>query len=366
MSRSARALLGAQAQAVAVLGTTLDLPGMSLLAHLSRPPRSDDRSLGGAPVTIVRPAGQPPWPTVVFVNGATPDGRTHPMVLRLGLALARTGQLVLIPDLPGIAGGELSPATLTTSVALTHAAADLPETANGRVALAGVSVGASLALLTGADAGLADRVSAVIGVAPYGDLAKVMLLATTGMYRDGDRLAAYPTPRYLGVGLARSLAAILPPTPAVSALYDELRAVDPDSADPLAAFRDRSFDELGDDGVRLFSLLTNRDPGRFDDLYAALPEYVRVTVETLSPLRAAPRLQVPVELATAPQDRYFPVAESEAIVRAAPQARLTVTSLLAHATPRLSPRYLGELGRLNGFFVRALAAAGARDARAVP
>ncbi len=61
---------------------------------------------------------------------------------------------------------------------------------------------------------------------------------------------------------------------------------------------------------------------------------------------------------TAPRDRYFPVAESRALVAASPRVRLTVTSLLAHATPRLSPRYLAELGQLNGFFVRALAAAG--------
>jgi hypothetical protein len=52
------------------------------------------------------------------------------------------------------------------------------------------------------------------------------------------------------------------------------------------------------------------------------------------------------------------VAESRALVASSPYIRLTVTSLLAHATPRLSPRYLAELGQLNGFFVRALAAAG--------
>jgi hypothetical protein len=224
------------------------------------------------------------------------------------------------------------------------------------VALAGVSVGASLALLTAADPTVADRISAVACVAPYGDLAKVMLLATTGVYRDGGRLAPYPVPRYLGVGLARSLAATLPQTPAVRALYDELRALDPASADPLAAVRDRSFAELGDDGVRLFALLTNRDPARFDDLYAALPASVKETVVALSPVHAAPGLRAPIEIATAPRDRYFPVAESQKLVRVAPQARLTVTSLLAHATPRLSPRYLVELGRLNGFFVRALAA----------
>jgi hypothetical protein len=69
-------------------------------------------------------------------------------------------------------------------------------------------------------------------------------------------------------------------------------------------------------------------------------------------------LRAPVEIVTAPRDRYFPVAESRALVAATPHARLTVTSLLAHATPRLHPRYLTELGRLDGFFVRALREAG--------
>ena len=84
---------------------------------------------------------------------------------------------------------------------------------------------------------------------------------------------------------------------------------------------------------------------------------MRTTVKALSPLHAAPGLRAPVEIVTAPRDRYFPVAESQALVEAAPRARLTVTSLLAHATPRLDPRYLAELGRLDGFFVRALLAA---------
>jgi pimeloyl-ACP methyl ester carboxylesterase len=357
VSRSVNGLLQAQARAAVVLASTLDVPGIRVPARMSRAPRRDDVVLAGTATTIVRPSGPPPWPTLVFANGATPDGRTHPAVLRLGRALARPGHLVLIPDLPGISVGELSPATLAAAIALTRAAVDKPEAADGRVALAGVSVGGSLALLTAADPGLAGRISVIACIAPYTDLAKVMLLATTGMYRDGDRLEAYAVPDYLGVGLARSLAAMLTPTPAVDALRDELRALDHASADPLAPYRERSFDALGDEAARLFSLLTNRDPARFDHLYAALPGHVRSTVEALSPLRAAARLRAPVEIATAPRDRYFPVAESRALVRVSPHVRLTVTSLLAHATPRLSPRYLAELGRLNGFFVRALAAA---------
>jgi pimeloyl-ACP methyl ester carboxylesterase len=349
----ARTLLRTQAQAATVLGATLGLPGTNVLARLSKAPVVTEATLAGTAGTIVRPGGPPPWPALVFVNGATPDGRAHPMVLRLSEALARSGRLVHIPDLPGIAGGELSPATLAASIAYVEAVADAVE---GRVALAGVSVGASLALLTASDPRLADRITVVACVAPYSDMANVMLLATTGMYRRDGRFEPYPVPPYLWVGLARSVTAILPRGPGIESLNAELRAIDPATADPPARFSDRSYAELGPDAAGVLALLTNRDPARFADLYAALPEYVRSTVDALSPVRAAPGLRATVEIVTAPRDRYFPVAESRALVETSPLVRLTVTSLLAHATPRLHPRYLAELGQLNGFFVRALAA----------
>jgi pimeloyl-ACP methyl ester carboxylesterase len=353
MPRSRRGLLLAQVHAAGILGATLDIPGTSLLARRADKPHED--VLAGAAATIVRPTGAPPWPALVFMNGATPDGRTHPTVLRLSAALARTGHLVFIPDLPGIAGGELSPVTLASAIAFTQEVVGSPDVAGGRVALAGVSIGASLALLTAADPTLARRISAVGGIAPYADLAKVMLLATTGTYRDGAEVFPYPVPPYLAVGLARSLAAMLPPTAAATALCTTLRATDPSAAAP-PHFPERAFREAGADAMSLFRLLSNRDPARFDDLYAALPEQIRSTARELSPLTAAPRLAAPVEIATAPRDRYFPAAESRALVAASACVRLTVTSLLSHATPRLSPRYLAELGRLNGFFVRSLAA----------
>ena len=190
-------------------------------------------------------------------------------------------------------------------------------------------------------------------------MANVMLLATTGYLP----LAASGFEPVSGTGVSLGWAwpvrwtAILPPSPGTRALCDELRRVDPASLDPAGPFVDRSYSELGDEATSVFALLTNRDPNRFDDLYAALPEHVRTTVTALSPVHAATGLRAPVEIVTAPRDRYFPVAESRALVAATPRARLTVTSLLAHATPRLDPRYLAELGRLDGFFVRALLAA---------
>ena len=356
MQRSRSDLLRAQLQAASVLAATLDLPGASLAARRSGPPSTHDEVIAGVPVTVVRPSGRGPWPALVFMNGATPDGRAHPMVLRLSLALARAGRFVLIPDLPGIAGGELSPATLATSIAFAQAAVAAPEVANGRIALAGVSIGGSLALLCAADPGLADHVSAVVCVAPYSDLEQVMRLATTGSYTFDDGVRPYPVPPYLAVGLARSLAAMLPPTAAAAALCAELRDID-HSVESTPEFREQTFRAAGAEALALFELLSNRDPKRFGELYAALPEHIRSTAADLSPLAHATRLRAPVEIATAPRDRYFPVDESRALVAASPRVRLTVTSLLAHATPRLSVRYLAELGRLNAFFVRALEAA---------
>jgi pimeloyl-ACP methyl ester carboxylesterase len=359
MPRASRGRLRAPTQALSVLGTTLSLPGASALSRLGGQPTPSETTVAGISTTVVRPPGAPPWPALVFMNGATPDGRRHPTVHRLSLALARAGVRVFIPDLAGVAGGELSPATLAQAVAVSHAASSSRETADQRVALVGVSVGGTLALLAAADSQLRQRVSVVACVAPFGDLANVMRLATTGTYRDGAVVRHHAPPAYLRIGLARSLAATLAANDATAELCRELRALDYESRVPVD-LPVHAFDRAGDEAERLYDLLANSDPHRFDSLYTELPAHVREAVVSLSPIHVARRLDAPVEIATAPEDTYFPIAESQALAAASPHVRLTVTSLLAHATPRISARYLVELRHLDAFFVRAFTAATSR------
>lgn len=353
MQRRSRNPLRVQAQALAILGTTLSLPGASALSRIGKQPASRETTVAGIATTVVRPTSRPPWPALVFMNGATPDGRRHPTVHRLSLALARAGVCVFIPDLAGVAGGELSPGTLAQSVAVSGAASDSPETADGRVALVGVSVGGTLALLAAVDAQLQQRISVVACVAPFGDLAAVMRLATIDNYQDGQRVAPPP---YLIVGLARSLAAMLANTPATASLCRELRALDHESDNPVV-LPEQAFRQAGPEAERLYDLLANTDPARFDALYDALPADVRAAAVALSPIHAASQLHAPVEIATAPHDKYFPLTEAHALVAASPHVRLTITSLLTHATPRLDPRNVAELHRLYAFFTRAFRAA---------
>jgi pimeloyl-ACP methyl ester carboxylesterase len=310
-------------QALGALGATLELPSVALPSGRLPPTVTEARS-AGRPATIIRPSTPPPWPSLLFASGATPEGRTHPIVLRLGLALARAGYMVAIPELPGVAAGVLTPATLDAAIGSTAELADARQSLRGRVGLVGVSIGGTLALLAAAQPELAARISIVSCIAPFTDLKRVILLATTGMYRDAKGgLRPYPVPDELAAGVARSI--------------EEIGAADA-----------RATHEL----------LANRDPSRFDDLYDALPKSVHESVETLSPQHVIDRILAPVEIATAPRDRYFPVDEQLAIA-ASSRVRVTVTPTLAHAVPRLSGRNIVGAVQLELFFARTLLSAGA-------
>jgi pimeloyl-ACP methyl ester carboxylesterase len=333
--------------AAGALWSTLELPGLP-----SRRSASDvaHEVVGGVPATVVRPARDRGGPSVVFVNGATPHGRAHPTVLRLGRALASCGYRVVIPELPGIAAGELAVSTVAATVSV---AAATSGTHDVRLALAGVSVGASVALLAAADEALAARVSTVVCIAPFAHLAHVAHLATTGATSGASGPRQYPVPAALLVGLARSLVLQLPAGGPRERLYRALCTLDTTTADPIASLPTALFRDAGAEAIALGELLRNREPTRFGPLYAELSTGLRSAIELLSPLRVASEIQASVEIATAPVDRYFPVEEAMALVRTIPRARLTITSLLAHATPSLSLRYLLEIGRLERFFARA-------------
>jgi hypothetical protein len=63
---------------------------------------------------------------------------------------------------------------------------------------------------------------------------------------------------------------------------------------------------------------------------------------------------MPVELASAPYDKYFPPAESHRLAAIAPNVRVTVTLTLDHAVPKLSVVDDADLLRFDGFVVRYL------------
>jgi pimeloyl-ACP methyl ester carboxylesterase len=343
-----RSWLAAQERAVVVLSLTQQTPVLGWAVRvLTDEPRVEETVVGGAPSTVVRPGGgDGPWPAIVFFNGATREGRYHPQVQRLERGLARAGFLVVVPDLPGLRLGEITLKTAAMAVGVAQAAAERPDVRAGRVSLYGVSVGASLALLTAESPLLSNRVTVVGGEAPWVDLKRIIRLITTGDY-DGVQYEFDP---YAALAISRSLAAGLA-APQRSELLAQLESVPDDDPDPLAGF---DADAYQGSARALVDLLENSDPTRFETLYARLPTRLRASVATLSPLHWVNRLRAPAELASGPHDDYFPPAESRVLARASPRVRVTVTSTLDHAVPRPSLDDIAGLFSFDGFVVRFL------------
>ena len=226
-------------------------------------------------------------PVVVFANAATPRGIEEPFVGRFLGALGSAGLVAVAPELPGVRQGEVTPETVEALVGVTCAFGP-------RVTLIGTSTGAGLAILAASDPRIADRIAAVAAISPFASLRSILRLATTGYYGDRPFVAA----PLVGTAAIRSLVASAPDDPGVPAL------------------------------------VANRDPHRFCEVYAALEPSTRALVRELSPVTRIAHVLAPVELASDPDDHFFPVAESRLLAAVGRDARLVVTPALDHVRPR--------------------------------
>jgi pimeloyl-ACP methyl ester carboxylesterase len=345
----------ARLQALILLAIVLDLPALrGVVRRVTGRPQIESTSWGDVPVELVRPAGRGPWPAWVFINGAHPERRQEPVVTRLSRGLARAGYLVVVPDLPGLGEGRISLRTLEATVAVTEAAAELPEVRGGRVAVIGASTGAGLALLAAARPGLADRITVVAAVAPFANLDKLVCLATTRCYGHEGESGRYEVADLHRQVVAGSLVALLPDGLDRERLVAELDRREAEGLDPLQLSLDLA--GLSAEAQAVVGLLRNEDPARFPELYLSLPGSIRDVLEQMSPLSACSGVRAPVEIVVPPTDLYFPLEEALELERALPQARLTITPALDHTRPRASLRRLPELRDFDAFVVRGLTA----------
>jgi pimeloyl-ACP methyl ester carboxylesterase len=349
--------LPSRLRALILIAIVLDLRRLGRLVRMSTPePRVELIEVDGVLVEVVRPGGgSGPWPAWLFVNGAHPERRREPVVTRLSRGLARAGFIVFVPDVPGLGEGAITGRTLDATLAVARAASGHEDVERGRVALIGASTGAALALLTAANEDVADRISVVAAVAPYADLKRMICLATTRRYEDGEGFVSHDvTPLHRRV-VARSLVATLPERSERERLLDALARSEADEeVDPIELLPRES---VTPETRAVLAILTNEAPERFAELYEALPPALVDALARLSPVDGCARVRAPVEIVVPPSDMYFPLGEARALAAALPNAHLTVTATLDHTRPHLSAAHLRSLLRFDRFVVRGLRAA---------
>src|SRR5215203_1180408 len=155
----------AQVRAVVVISSVLDVPVLTPAVEAAGGgPRSSQARVAGNPSLVVRPEGEGPWPAIFLVNGTVPEGRRLPAVRNLAEGFARAGYLVVVPDLPGLTEDRITPQTEDATTQVAREVSARPDAAGGKVALVGVSTGATLALLAAEDPALGGKISLVAGV----------------------------------------------------------------------------------------------------------------------------------------------------------------------------------------------------------
>jgi acetyl esterase/lipase len=342
-----------------LLAVVLDVPVLGRLVRRITPaPRVELLEVDGTPVEVVTPAATGRWPAFHFVNGAHPERRREPIVQRVTHGLARAGFVVALPELPGLGEGELTPRTLDAACAVTQMLADRPDVRDGKVAIAGVSAGAGIALVVAADEELREEVSVVAAVVPFADIERLACLATTSRYRVNGSARRYEVTALMKRVVGRSLVAALSPGDDRTALLERLRGQDPDDVDALRCLTEPGRD-LEPEARSVVALLLNDDDSRFDDLFDDLPPDVVARLRALSPGEHAPHVRARVEGIAPPDDPYFPLPEAEAAIALVPDGRLTVTSVLDHTRPSLTLSQFGDFARFLAWVKRCLGAASA-------
>ena len=118
-------------------------------------------------------------------------GRNHPVVARVAEGLARTGAAVLVPDSRTLLEGRLEAGEIDGVVRAFETLAARPEVDPARVAIAGFSVGGSLALLAARDPRIAAGVRWVNAFGAYAD-ARTYLASVSAHAHLGAEGAAVP------------------------------------------------------------------------------------------------------------------------------------------------------------------------------
>ncbi len=306
------------------------------------------------PATLYRPAsGRPdrPLPGWITLHGLTRRGREHPSLDRLARAVAASGAVVLVPDLPE--WRELHIAPETTVATIKAAVLELdgrPLTEAGRIGVIGFSFGATQALVAATDPALRSHLAGVVAWGGYADIFQATRFAFLGRHElDGTEYHLDPDPYGRWI-LAGNYLTLLPEHADDHALAEALLGLAQDvgrleimswspETDPMKVAARSGLTRVQQEVFDLVAPPADSSYGaeerrRVEELVRRMTERA-VDREPL--LEARPYLSgvpVPVCLAHGREDRLMPWTEMIRLRRQLPEDRVrysAVTSLFSHS-----------------------------------
>lgn len=330
------------------------------------------------PATLYRPAGTggEPLPGWIALHGLTYHGREHPSLQRFARALAASGAVVLVPDLPEWRALRVAPATTVRTIKAAVLELDRsPLTEPGRIGVMGFSFGATHSLIAASDPALEGHLAGVAAWGGYADIYRTTRFAFLGTHElDGEehRLDPDPYGRWIFAG---NYLHLLPEHREDRSVSDALLGLAREAgrlsimswSPETDALKAAAREELSPAQREVFDLIaptaadahTPEERARLEELVRRMTGAAVAHEPLLDARDHLERVPVPVFLAHGRDDRLMPWTELVRLRRALPPDRVVfsaVTSLFAHSfgerrfpTPtvvREAVRFVGLISRM--------------------
>lgn len=314
-------------------------PGPPQRADLYHPNRADPDDLDGA---------------LVLVPGFTSSGKNDRRLVALAKSFARSGFLVLVPDLRGSRETRVrlgDARRIADAVVHLSARPELGRLAGAgttpEVGLVAISYAVGLAVLATTESDAKERTGFLVGLGGYYDTTEVVRFTTTGAYRlPGERRWRNLKPLRAAKWyfLSGNIDALEDPQDrAVLTAIAEIRQRS--GREALVDGQGRGLvAQLGPEGRSLYALMTNEAPAQVESLLDALPESLRAQLDALSLReRDLSHLAGRLILIHGREDPLVPFSESLALSRAVPGTELFLIDGFSH----INPRSVGVIGKLQ-------------------
>ena len=322
---------------------------------------------------VYRPAGVrralPGW---LVLHGLTAVGRKHEGLMGFARAMAASGAVVMVPDIPEWRQLHVAASvTVPTIRAAIHALAERADVESDRVGIIGFSFGATQAIVAAADPGVQRILQGIAAWGGYHELHRLFRFGITGTHElDGRTYHIDPDP-YGRWFMGGNYLTGIPGCEEYTASQDALLQLATAAGQRRVFAWDASFDPLK---LELRGTLPREQQPMFD-LFAPLTtqpiadreraEFIAYELANaalraeplLDPAAAISALRVPTLVAHGRDDRLVPFSESVQLARALPPdalVNLTITALFAHSGGTQVGLSLYERGREGLRFVRLL------------
>ncbi|MGH7771469.1 MAG: alpha/beta hydrolase family protein [Candidatus Binatia bacterium] len=270
---------------------------------------------------------------IVLTHGIIDTGKDDPRLIRFAHSLARSGFIVLVPELKGLKSFRILLSDIDDIVASFRHLASLKEIVERqRMGLLGFSYGAGPTLIASADPSIRHQVKFLVSFGGYYDLINVIRFITTGYYDYGDEKGfLQPEPYGKWVFFMNNLDYVESENDRriLKEVLEKEEKKKKEEVTPLLG-------SLTPGGRRLYELLINEDPYRVDDLIQKIDPRVQNYLKKLSLASVIPSIQAYLLIGHGSTDPLIPYTESLRLadaVKDQSKVHLAIIRQFAHVDP---------------------------------